>query len=452
MNSVLVNDELCEKKLLGSILVNKGAYFEVAEFVTEDCFYNQRHQDIWRAIVSISSRGEIPDVISVSAEMPGIKQIDVVRIAEYGESLNYVNYALRLKALSIRRRLWLVGQKLVSAGENESDDIDSIRQGAADELNGLFDKVESVFSLSDAISSLWDIIAKNYSKGSITGTPTGFRRFDEKGGLQGSDFVIIAGETSQGKTSYSLSVVQNAITKGAKVAMYSMEMTKEQLAARLIAMKSGIPANKIMYSSNLTDMELALIDKAKGEYSDDNLYFDDNSTSNIDGILLSIRNMKLKYNIDGAVIDYLQILNVNQRGNGSTREQAMGDASRRLKNLAKELNIWIIALSQLSRNTQDPEPTLNRLRDSGQIAEAADVVMLIYRPEFYNKSFPFPFEEVDDVSGKALIDVAKGRNIGVFKYLVKFNQETTKFTDIDEVQNNVEMSNYYERQDEEAPF
>jgi replicative DNA helicase len=141
--------------------------------------------------------------------------------------------------------------------------------------------------------------------------------------------------------------------------------------------------------------------------------------------------MKFKHNIDGAVVDYLQILSVNSRA--TSEEKHMADVARRLKNLAKELDIWIIALSQLNRDNQDPVPTINRLRDSGQIAEAADVVMLVYRPEYYQKPFPQPFAQYD-TKGKAMIDVCKGRNIGVGKFLCGFHAETTHFYQLDEME------------------
>lgn len=294
----------------------------------------------------------------------------------------------------------------------------------------VLDKTDGFSTLTDALQSLNDIILRNASSDSIiTGTKTGMTKFDEKGGLQKSDLIIVAGETSMGKTSLALSMTRNAIENNAKVAFYSMEMTKEQLSARLLSAKTNIPANNILYSGSLAPNEMRMIDDARGKLPGENLYFDDKSTSNIDSILLSIRMLKMQKNIDGAVIDYLQILNVNSRNGNISREQAMGDASRRLKNLAKELNIWIIALSQLSRDSTNPEPNLNRLRDSGQIGEAADVVILVYRPEYYNRSYPSPYDNKEDypTEGTAMIDVAKGRNIGTFKFFLGFDKKTTNF-------------------------
>ena len=248
-------------------------------------------------------------------------------------------------------------------------------------------------------------------------------------------------------------MTRSAIENNAKVAFYSMEMTKEQLTARLISAKTNIPANVILYSGSLMPGELELISQARAMLPGDNLYFDDKSTSNIDSILLSIRMLKMQKDIDGAVIDYLQILNVNSRNNSFSREQAMGEAARRLKNLAKELNIWVVAISQLSRDSTSPEPNLNRLRDSGQIGEAADVVILVYRPEYYNRAYPAPYDNKNDypTEGTAMIDVAKGRNIGTFKFFMGFNKKTTSFFKTDLINQETE-SPIGEPEECDAPF
>lgn len=252
-----------------------------------------------------------------------------------------------------------------------------------------------------------------------------------------SDFIVTH------NTSLAVSIMRNAASLGAKVAMYSMEMKKEQITARILSMESGVPANEIMYS-RLTESQLQSVDKGIGKISGKGIYFDDRSTSNIDTILSSIRYMKLKFGIDGAIVDYLQILNVNMKG--ANKEQQMGDVARRLKNLAKELDIWIIALSQLNRDNMNPVPSLARLRDSGQIAEAADVVMLVYRPEVKGKSYPGDFSHVD-TRGTAMIDIAKGRNIGLLKFICGFNACTTCFYELD----NIPISSGMVSDEEDAP-
>ena len=214
-------------------------------------------------------------------------------------------------------------------------------------------------------------------------------------------------------------------------------MKKEQITARILSMESGVPANEIMYS-RLSESQLQSVDKGIGKISGKGIYFDDRSTSNIDTILSSIRHMKLKFGIDGAIVDYLQILNVNMKG--ANKEQQMGDVARRLKNLAKELDIWIIALSQLNRDTMNPVPSLARLRDSGQIAEAADIVVLVYRPEVKNNCYPDEFANVSTI-GTAMIDIAKGRNIGLLKFICGFNALTTCFYDLETVPLGLNSSN-----------
>lgn len=434
-SNVLVNDYKEERYVIGCLLSFSNAYTIVFPYLDEDCFYDKKCQEVWKMIDSMSKKCIPVDLISVSAELlkrnSTISQIDLI---EYSDSatttVNLEYHAKRLKELSTRRKFWIIGQNLIKAGISEGVEISEIQQKTMDNFCHVLDKTDGFSTLTDALQSLNDIILRNASSDSIiTGTKTGMTKFDEKGGLQKSDLIIVAGETSMGKTSLALSMTRNAIENNAKVAFYSMEMTKEQLSARLLSAKTNIPANNILYSGSLAPSEMRMIDDARGKLPGENLYFDDKSTSNIDSILLSIRMLKMQKNIDGAVIDYLQILNVNYRNGNISREQAMGDASRRLKNLAKELNIWIIALSQLSRDSTNPEPNLNRLRDSGQIGEAADVVILVYRPEYYNRSYPSPYDNKEDypTEGTAMIDVAKGRNIGTFKFFLGFDKKTTNF-------------------------
>ena len=436
---ILVNDLQEERYVIGSLLSFNNAYTIVYPYLDDECFYNSITKELWKVIEGMSKKCLPIDIISVTAELLKINSdvtpvnvVDLARAATTTVNLEY--HAKRLKELSIRRKFWIVGQNLIKAGVSESEDVSSIQQETMDNICHVLDKADGVSTLTDAMNSLNQIIIRNSSANEvITGTKTGMEEFDKKGGLQKSDLIIVAGETSQGKTSLALSMTRHAIENKAKVAFYSMEMTKEQLTARLISSKTNIPANDILYSANLMGSELELINQAYEMLPGDNLFFDDKSTSNIDSILLSIRMLKMQKDIDGAVVDYMQILNVNSKSNSFSREQAMGDAARRFKNLAKELNIWIIALSQLSRDNTCPEPNLNRLRDSGQIGEAADVVILVYRPEYYNRSYPAPYDNKDDypTEGTAMIDVAKGRNIGTFKFFMGFNKKTTSFFKID---------------------
>lgn len=458
-NQPLVNDPKAEQYVIGSLLVDPTAYTLVSQYLDEDCFYDPMCRDIWKAVDNMGKQGMPIDVISVSAELSkqksNVTALDLMNISAQIASSAHVEYhAIRLQDLGRRRKLWVVGQQLSKVGLSEEILTADAHQEAIESIGGVFEKADGVFTLDDAMNSLNEIMVKNATVGGVTtGTKTGMERFDEKGGLQKSDLIIVAGETSQGKTSLALCMTRHAIENGAKVAFYSMEMTKEQLTARLLSAKANIPANNILYSGSLAPSEIRMIDDARGKLPGENLFFDDKSTSNIDSILLSIRMLKMQKDIDGAVVDYLQILNVNSRSTSFSREQAMGDAARRFKNLAKELNIWIIALSQLSRDSNCPEPNLNRLRDSGQIGEAADVVILVYRAEYYNRAYPAPFDNKDDypTDGTAMIDVAKGRNIGTFKFFMGFNKNTTNFFKTNLINEDVQVP--FEKPEEaDAPF
>ena len=458
-NQPLVNDPKAEQYVIGSLLVDPTAYTLVSQYLDEDCFYDPMCRDIWKAVDNMGKQGMPIDVISVSAELSkqksNVTALDLMNISAQIASSAHVEYhAIRLQDLGRRRKLWVVGQQLSKVGLSEEILTADAHQEAIESIGGVFEKADGVFTLDDAMNSLNEIMVKNATVGGVTtGTKTGMERFDEKGGLQKSDLIIVAGETSQGKTSLALCMTRHAIENGAKVAFYSMEMTKEQLTARLLSAKTNIPANNILYSGSLAPSEIRMIDDARGKLPGENLFFDDKSTSNIDSILLSIRMLKMQKDIDGAVVDYLQILNVNSRSTSFSREQAMGDAARRFKNLAKELNIWIIALSQLSRDSNCPEPNLNRLRDSGQIGEAADVVILVYRAEYYNRAYPAPFDNKDDypTDGTAMIDVAKGRNIGTFKFFMGFNKNTTNFFKTNLINEDVQAP--FEKPEEaDAPF
>lgn len=458
-NQPLVNDPKAEQYVIGSLLVDPTAYTLVSQYLDEDCFYDPMCRDIWKAVDNMGKQGMPIDVISVSAELSkqksNVTALDLMNISAQIASSAHVEYhAIRLQDLGRRRKLWVVGQQLSKVGLSEEILTADAHQEAIESIGGVFEKADGVFTLDDAMNSLNEMMVKNATVGGVTtGTKTGMERFDEKGGLQKSDLIIVAGETSQGKTSLALCMTRHAIENGAKVAFYSMEMTKEQLTARLLSAKTNIPANNILYSGSLAPSEIRMIDDARGKLPGENLFFDDKSTSNIDSILLSIRMLKMQKDIDGAVVDYLQILNVNSRSTSFSREQAMGDAARRFKNLAKELNIWIIALSQLSRDSNCPEPNLNRLRDSGQIGEAADVVILVYRAEYYNRAYPAPFDNKDDypTDGTAMIDVAKGRNIGTFKFFMGFNKNTTNFFKTNLINEDVQVP--FEKPEEaDAPF
>lgn len=442
---LLVRDEPCEEAVLAALLSDRNAFADFPQLSSES-FYSPIHAEIYQAIAEVVNEGDKADVVSVfsrlSAKGSGVGPAQLALISSKHDRHEISRQVARLKDLEARRRIWRIGQELTQGGISEQDEIESLLESGKSGLNEVFSEAkQSITTFKDSLARLFDTINTNATKTeTITGTRTGFDMIDNKGGLQPSDLVIIAGETSQGKTSFANSITLSAISSGKKVAFYSLEMTDIQLSARLLSIASKVPSNQLLYSA-LNGSQISQMDKGLGRLMpfSENLFFDDRSTSNIDTIIASIRTMKLKYNIDGAVVDYLQVLNVNSKS--TNREQAMGDTARRFKNLAKELGIWIIALSQLSRDAVNPVPSINRLRDSGQIAEAADIVILVYRPEIYGRTFPQPFEKYDP-KGRAMIDICKGRNIGTGKFVCGFEASTTYFYPLNDLELKGERSSF----------
>lgn len=419
-----------EKVVLGTIITESNILDEIRDILPVDAFYITRNKDIFQCVLDISDRGEHVDIITVVNECQK-KRLDVTAFDIAQLSSNYTPFINDHVGILVekyrRRKLFEIGAILQSNSYSEANGISEVLSDVKEKLDGLFtSNRESVYTIKDAVQSVYDNINKNLKGGSsLTGSPTGFALFDKRsGGLQTSDLVIVAADSSQGKTSFAIKLAMNC---GCPVAFYSMEMKKEQIAARMMSIESGVPANEILFSK-LDGGRIQQIDKGVSRVIENPIYFDDRSTSNIETILASIRMMKIKYGIRGAIVDYLQILNVNMKS--ANKEQQMGDVARRLKNVAKELDIWVIALSQLSRDNQNPVPSLTRLRDSGQIAEAADMVILIYRPEVYGKKYPEEFSS-KSTEGTAMIDVAKGRNVGLMKFLVGFDAKTTNFYELD---------------------
>ncbi len=441
---LLPNDKEIERAVLGTLLTCSAAFDEVQDVLTEDCFYQERYKIIYKAIKRIVDRGDNVSILNVPREVQadGIEPYEVAEISSHSILVKVRQYAVILLDLYQRRQLWYLSQDL--AGKAVSDEaIPTIIERLQDGISKVQGELSpTTISLNDGMQMIHALVSANTNGTATTrGTLTGFQNIDKKGGLHPSDLIIIAGESSHGKTSFATSITLNAVLNGSRVAFYSMEMTAQQMMARMTAIRSGVSANHILYNP-LSPTELGDVDRAVAEImtARGNLYMDDRSTSSIETIISSIRTNKIRNNIDGAVVDYLQILNVNMRN--TNKEQAMGDVARRLKNLAKDLGIWIIALSQLNR--ADGEPNINRLRDSGQIAEAADVVMLVYRPEKNGVAkYSAPFENVD-VKDTALVDIAKGRNIGVGKFICGFKGATTHFYDLESlptaaVSDNVKM-------------
>lgn len=421
-----------EKLVLGTIIGERGKLDEVREILTQDCFFVPEHGKIYEACCRVSDRGNRPDLMTVYQELGGSVEMLTLTDILGNSTFDVYQHAAILADLARRRTLLSIGMFLEKESQDETNDTGEIMTEVDTRLSSLYMTTGNhIKTIDDVIREVVEQVNANArGEASVMGHPTGFNKFDKRaGGLQPSDLIIIAGETSQGKTALTLSMVINAVKAGAGVGIFSLEMRNAQLVSRLLSPESGIPSTTIMYNP-LDERQFAKLDVGIGKLSGKKVFFDERSTSNLDTIISSIRTLKKRHNIDGAVIDYLQVLNVNMKG--TNKEQQMGEAARRLKNLAKDLDIWIIALSQLSRDQQNPEPTMNRLRDSGQIAEAADIVCLVYRPEEYGRRYSGEFSD-RETKGTAMLHFSKGRNIGTMKFICGFDAPTTHFYDMDNV-------------------
>ena len=429
----LVNDPVCEQAILSILLAKENLFVDAAEIITHKMFHTPRNGIIFKAISEIFSQGDHPDLINVgewlAANEPdsGISTIDLMDIAAtYYTANNLREHCHRLHQLWQRRQLWTIGQRLCVAGVSEGYAIDEAKHDALESI-GDIDKHENsnILSAADVLDDLREIVEANRTGKRQKGILTGFGMLDDKGGLQRSDLVVVAAEFSQGKTSLAIDLCVNAARGGHPCAFYSTEMTDDQLMARIIAGQSGISSRHIMQDA-LTDEQVKVFGLSEEITRPLPIYFDDTATISIERIMVSIRRLVLKHHISVAFIDYLQVLQTNESGGRQTEEQFFGTVARKLKNLAKELNICIVLLSQLSRDKGTTEPTLSRLRGSGQIAEAADMVLLIYRPEMYNKHYTGQYREVSP-DGTALIRLAKGRNVGTGEFICGYDAVTTHF-------------------------
>lgn len=436
MDKILCNDIQCEKAVLGVLLSYHAAFEESRDILQGDYFYSEKHRYIYNAIKSTFEAGEQIDIIAVSAYFNKHPQdnVELCYIMEcagsVASSVNFEAHCHRLQDLYDRRQLWLIGQQLVNVGTSECTDIENTKTKAVEAIKSLEDSPQaSVHDVGEALKQLCNIVNDNLTGTRKNGIPTGFPYLDAKGGLQPCDLVVVAAEFSQGKTSLAIDFTINAAKNGYPVAFYSTEMMGTQLAARMVAADSGVGSREMM-QTKLNSEQLEKFDKSVSNIEHLPIYFDDTSTMSVERIISSIRTLTRKKKVKVACIDYLQVLQTNEKSMNRTEEQFFGYTCRKLKNLAKELNICIVLMSQIARSKDTTEPTLSRVRGSGQITEAADVVLLIYRPEFYGKQYSGEFSNVS-TTGTALINIAKGRNIGTGAFICGYDAPTTHFFPLD---------------------
>lgn len=423
-----------ERSALGAALLSKNALFDVVENVKARDFYDANHKEIFEAILDLSRRNAPVDALTVSEELKKRGSLEMVGGRAYIASLssgtpttaNAEEYAKIIAQKSSVRRLINMADDVVAKGYEGSMDPQT-----------LLDYAESgIFEISQArqkgqYTHIRDVLLENIEiidkaaqmEGGLTGITTGFRDLDEKtSGLQKSDLIILAARPAMGKTAFALTVALNAAVKGgASVLVFSMEMGKEQLGQRLLAMESRVDMQNLK-KGKLARRDWDDINDALDVLSKATIHIDDTAGVSIMEMKSKCRRLKAEAGLDLVIIDYLQLM--NPEGRADSRTQEISVISRNLKLLARELDVPVIVLSQLSRAPEtrtDHRPMLSDLRESGSIEQDADIVLFLYRDDYYNKE--------EAVPGECEVIIAKQRSGPTGTVKVAWLEKITKFVD-----------------------
>ncbi len=424
-----------ETSVLGAILLENEALNRVLEILREDDFYREAHRRIFSAVLHLYEHSEPVDLITLSEVLKSRGALEDVGGVEYLNSLvngvptaaNVSYYAKIIKEKAILRKLINRATEIVTQSYSSSGDVDEFIDQAERTIFEISeDRVRpSFYSIKDLIKSSFKTIERLYEKRQlITGVPTGFQRLDElTSGLQPSDLIIIAGRPSMGKTAFALNIAQHASVQATiPAAIFSLEMSKEQLALRMLCAEAKVDAHRLR-GGFLSESDWPKLTRAAGSLSEAPLFIDDTPGLSALEMRAKTRRLKIEHNLGLVIVDYLQLM--RGRASADSREQEISDISRSLKALAKELAIPVIALSQLNRRVEergDKRPQLSDLRESGAIEQDADVILFLYREEVYNKS--------EENRGKAEIIIGKQRNGPTDKVDLAFLDKYTRFENL----------------------
>ena len=428
-----------EQSVIGGILLDNQALNSVLEVLGVEDFYSEAHRKIFAAIIELYDRNEPSDLITLSNVLKSKNQLDQAGGASYLSSLadnvpsaaNIDHYSKIVKEKSILRKLIGTATDILAKSYNAGTDIDTVLDEAE---HAIFDisenKIRPAFSpFKEIIKDSVKTIEKLYErKELVTGVPTGFEKIDDlTSGLQRSDLVIIAGRPSMGKTAFALNIAQYAaLEANVAVAIFSLEMSKEQLALRMLSSEARVDSQRIRRGF-LGESDWPRLITAAGRLSEAQIFIDDSSA--ITALEMKAKSRRLKSTVDlGLIIlDYLQLMRGGGYGYRESREQEISEISRSLKALAKELNVPVIALSQLNRKLEDrtnKRPQMADLRDSGAIEQDADLIAFIYRDEVYEKS------EGNPEKGMAEIIIGKQRNGPTGMVKLAFQDKFARFENL----------------------
>lgn len=410
------NDVEAEQAVIGSMLTDRDAVISAIEVLKEEDFYREDNKTIYEAILNLYNRSEPIDIITLKAELTSMEMFDKIGGLEYIVGLpekvpttaNVEKYISIVKEKSELRRLIKAANEIIEQGYDPTENIDDIMNSAEKKIfNIMQDKDQKSYSpIKDVLIDAFTELEQLYNqKQHITGVPTGFIDLDYKtAGLHNSDLILIAARPAMGKSAFALNIATNAALK-AKVpaVLFSLEMSKEQMVNRILCSEAMVDSNKVR-TGKIDDDDWIKLADTMGDLSEAPIYIDDTPGISINEIRAKCRKLKLEKNIGLVVIDYLQLVQGSSKRAQGSREQEISEISRSLKILAKEINVPVIALSQLSRAPEqrpDHRPMLSDLRESGAIEQDADIVMFLYRDDYYN-------EDSED-KGLAEVIVAKHR-------------------------------------------
>ena len=424
-----------EQSVIGSMIIDKSAIAQVAEKLTEDDFYRDGHKIIYKAIFEMFRNDMAVDLVTLLEYLKSADQLEkaggVTYITEVSSSVpttaNLSSYIKIVEEKSILRKLIKASTAIIEDSYNKQGEVEGVLDLAEKKIFDIAEKrsTSDFESLSDVLERGFLEIERLFNnKGQITGVPSGFTDLDAKtSGFQKGDMVLIAARPSMGKTTFALNIAEHAaLREGKSVVIFSLEMPKEQLAYKLLCSEANVDMLKLR-TGNLDDKDWENIARATGPLSKAKIYIDDTAGVTVMEMRSKCRRLKMEYGIDLILIDYLQLMSGSSSEN---RQQEVSEISRSIKALAKEMECPVIALSQLSRAPEqraDHRPMLSDLRESGSIEQDADLVMFLYRDEYYNK-------ETEDKNVAECI-VAKHRNGPVGTVKMAFLGALSKFGDLD---------------------
>ena len=435
-----------EQMVLGAILIENDSLNKVIETLSSDDFYKDTHRRIFAVMLDMFETGEAIDLVTLSDALRGKTGLEAVGGASYLATLvslvptaaNIKHHARIVREKAVLRKLIHSATDIITQSYEDSRTVVNIDELLDRAEKSIFEiaqgKIKDSFvSMKNIVGHSFAIVERLYEKKEmVTGLATGFLDLDERtSGFQQSDLIIIAGRPSMGKTAFCLNIAAYAaIEKGKSVAIFSLEMSKEQLVLRMLGSESRVDAHKLR-TGHLSERDWTPLSTAAGKLADAPIFIDDTAAISVLETRAKARRLKADQGLDLIIVDYLQLM--RGRGDEGSREQEISNISRSLKALAKELQVPVIALSQLNRAVEtrpgkEKRPMLADLRESGAIEQDADVILFIYRDEVYNKcECPYDGECLCGQRGKAEVIIGKQRNGPIGKVDLTFVNRYTRF-------------------------